>query len=587
MAQRGETTATRPAADEAAAPPAHAADHQRAQRLGEKLISLGLLTQDQLDVALREQENTNQMLGGILVDMGFLDDATLNDILADTAGVERFDPSSTLIDPEAVRLIPKEVAMKHRLLPFSADDNAIMVAMADTNDIVALDVLRRHTDPNLTIRPWMATPSDISAVLDRVYGYDLSISGIMREMDTGQVDVSEALAPEHRYSHPVLRLIDTLLLDAVKVGASDIHFEPEEIFVRLRYRIDGVMMHVHSFHKDYWPAILQRLKIMSDMNIADKFNPQDGRITLTFAGREIDFRVSAMPTIHGENIVLRVLDKSRALLGLHDLGFSRDNLDLLQRALKRPEGMIIVTGPTGSGKTTTLYAILQFINSAEANIMTLEDPVEYLLPMVRQSQVREGTRVTFQDGVRAILRQDPDIVLIGEVRDGDTAQMALRAAMTGHQVFTTLHTNDALAAVPRLMDLGLKPGLLAGNVIATMAQRLVRKLCERCKQPRAAMAEECRILGVDPENPPQLYGPGGCSACRNTGYAGRSAITEIVPVDDDLEEIIATGGSRAALKACAKEKGIKTLAEDGIGKVLDGQIDMTSLIRAVDLSSRL
>ena len=557
------------------------------QRIGDTLMALGLITPDQLDIALREKERTNKMLGAILIDLGFIEEAALNKVLADTAGVERFDAESTMVDPDVVRLVPKDVASKHGVLPFSINDGAALVAMADPTDVLAQDVLRQYLPAGMAIRPWMCAPVDLATAIDRAYGYEMSIDGILTEMDTGQMDATSAPGADEGYSHPVVRLVNAMLLDAVKLGASDLHFEPAQSFVRLRYRVDGMLHEVRTLHKDYWAAISQRIKIMSEMNIADKFNPQDGRFNFTFGNHEIDFRVSALPTMHGENLVLRVLDKSRALLTLEDLGFSPLNLENLMRVLKRPEGIIIVTGPTGSGKTTTLYAILNFINSIEVNIMTLEDPVEYELDLIRQSQVREGTRVNFSDGVRAILRQDPDIVLIGEIRDGETAQMALRAAMTGHQVFSTLHTNDALAAIPRLLDLDLKPGLLAGSIIASMAQRLVRKLCLKCKERRPAYPDECQVLGIDPENPPQVNGAVGCVACRDTGYSGRIGIVELIPIDEELDEIISSGGSQSALKAAARAKGYKSMAEDGIDKVLDGQIDIPSLIRAVDMTSRL
>ena len=559
----------------------------KSQRIGDTLIALGLITPDQLDIALREKERSRSMLGAILIDLGFIDQAALNKVLADTAGVERFDPDSTMVDPEVARLVPKEIATKHGFLPFSIVDGSALVAMADPTDVVAQDIIRQYLPPDTHIRPWMCAPADLAAAIDRAFGYEMSIDGIMNEMDTGQVDATAAPGEDEGYSHPVVRLINAILLDAVKLGASDLHFEPAELFIRPRYRVDGVMHEVRTLHKDYWAAISQRIKILSAMNIADKFNPQDGRFNFNFGGREIDFRVSSLPTIHGENLVLRVLDKSRALLTLEDLGFSEQNLANFHRVLKRPEGIIIVTGPTGSGKTTTLYAILNFINSVEVNIMTLEDPVEYELDMIRQSQVREGTRVNFSDGVRAILRQDPDIVLIGEIRDSETAQMALRAAMTGHQVFTTLHTNDALSAIPRLLDLDLKPGLLAGSITATMAQRLVRRLCPKCREKRTAFPDECRILGVPEDDAPEISQAVGCSACKDTGYAGRIAIIELIPIDEEMDELISSGGSQTQLKAAARSKGCKFMAEDGIDKILTGEIDIPSLIKSVDLTARL
>jgi type II secretory ATPase GspE/PulE/Tfp pilus assembly ATPase PilB-like protein len=348
-----------------------------------------------------------------------------------------------------------------------------------------------------------------------------------------------------------------------------------------------VLSQIRSFHREHWPAIAQRLKIVAGMNIADKLRPQDGRIDLNLGNRQIDLRVSSLPTVHGENIVLRMLDKTHSLVPLDRLGISVPNLALIERALMRPEGIFIVTGPTGSGKTTTLYAILGQISTPEVNVVTLEDPVEYQLPLLRQTQVKESTGLGFAEGVRALLRQDPDIVFIGEVRDRDTAAMAVRAAMTGHQVFTTLHTNDALSAINRLGELGLAPSMIAGNVVAVLAQRLARKLCPACKTGRPATAEECRILGVQEGSPPEIFEPVGCEVCRQAGYRGRAPVTELLPMDEELDEIVASGGTRTALKAAALGKGYRTLAEDGIAKVLAGDLSLESLARAVDLSARL
>ena len=439
----------------------------------------------------------------------------------------------------------------------------------------------------MTVVPRVCPPAQLGELIDRAYGYAMSIDGIVQELESGTRSIAGFDGADAGYAHPLVRLVDAILLDAVKTGASDIHFEPEELFLRLRYRIDGAMSQIRSFHHEHWSPISQRLKIMAGMNIADRLRPQDGRIGLNLGHREIDLRVSSLPTVHGENIVLRVLDKTRSLVPLERLGISAGNQLLIERALKRPEGIFIVTGPTGSGKTTTLYALLGQISTAEVNIMTLEDPVEYQLPLLRQTQVRETTGLGFAEGVRALLRQDPDIVFIGEVRDADTASMAVRAAMTGHQVFTTLHTNDALGAITRLTELGLEPGLIAGNVTAILAQRLARKLCPHCRRGRAASAEECRILGVEAAAPPEIFDPAGCAACRHTGYRGRVPVTELLPLDEELDEIVAARGPRSALKAAAVRKGYRTLAADGIAKVLAGELALASLARTVDLTVRL
>ena len=556
-------------------------------RIGDRLLELGLISLDQLEVALFEQKRSGRMLGTVLVDLGFIRDDALASLLAESSGYEQFDPKTAMIDPDVVAKVPKDVAIRHRVVPLSGEGRHVFVAMCDPHDVLALDQLRRQLGSRTTVVPRVCPPAEIGELIDRAYGYAMSIDGIIQELESGESDLQSFDGTEAGYAHPLVRLVDAILLDAVKTGASDIHFEPEELFLRLRYRIDGVMSQIRSFHHEHWSPISQRLKIMAGMNIADKLRPQDGRIDLNLGNREIDLRVSSLPTLHGENIVLRVLDKTHSLVPLDRLGISEPNRLLIERALKRPEGIFIVTGPTGSGKTTTLYAILGQISTPEVNVMTLEDPVEYELPLLRQTQVRESVGLGFAEGVRALLRQDPDIVFIGEVRDAPTATMAVRAAMTGHQVFTTLHTNDALGAITRLAELGLESGMIAGNVTAILAQRLARKLCLHCRSARPAEPEECRILGAEPEAPPQIFDPTGCPACRNTGYQGRVPVTEIVPLDEELDEIVASGGTRAALKAAALRKGYRTMAEDGIAKVLAGELSLASLARTVDLTARL
>jgi len=555
-------------------------------RIGDKLVELGLISKDQLQVALYEKKRSNKLLGNLLVDLGFITESALSAVLASSSGFERFDPKATVVEPEMVSRFPKEMAQRYRVLPVSLDGNSLRLAMADIYDVLALDQARRYLPPGCEIIPLVCSETEIAAAIDQYYGYEFSIDGILRELETGHHDTSVSALSGDGYVHPLVRLVNAILLDAVKTGASDIHFEPEGSFLRLRYRIDGVMNQVRTFHKDHWPAISHRLKIVSGMNIADKLNPQDGRFGFLMGQRKVDFRVAALPTVHGENIVIRILDKSGALLSIESLGLSPNNIALLNKMLKRPEGIIIVTGPTGSGKTTTLYGILNHINSLERNIMTLEDPVEYELPLIRQAQVREGTGLNFSDGVRALLRQDPDIIFIGEIRDQATASMALRASMTGHQVFSTLHTNDAAGAIPRLHDLGLDHGLLSGNIIGILAQRLARKLCT-CSTPRVATAEECRIFGVDPADPPDVGATVGCELCRFTGYRGRVAVHEILPVNKELDELILSGASLNKVRIEAQKFGYVPIADDGISKILMGIISLESLMRSVDVTERL
>ncbi|HOO49985.1 MAG TPA: GspE/PulE family protein, partial [Alphaproteobacteria bacterium] len=430
----------------------------------------------------------------------------------------------------------------------------------------------------------VTTPTILSDAIDAAYGYSSLIEDILKELDDTKNNADDVakLNEEKAYSHPIVRLVNALLIDAVKTGVSDLHFEPEENFVRLRYRLDGVLFTAQILHKKLWNGVSQRIKIMSKMNIADKLAPQDGRFNLNIGDREADFRVSSLPTVHGENIVLRVLDKSASIKPLDKLGFSQENLGRIRAAQARPEGIIIVTGPTGSGKSTSLYSMINEINKVEVNIQTLEDPVEYSLPMIRQTHVREGI-LTFADGIKALLRQDPDIIFIGEIRDGMTGEMALKAAMTGHQVYTTLHTNDSFGAIPRLIDLGLKPGMIAGAIIGVFAQRLVRKLCESCKEEYQPNEAECKILGVEHGSHSQIYKArqGGCPACSGQGYKGRLAIAEILLLDEDLDEIIARGGTKVEMKRVAQQKGFKSMRDDGILKILDGVTSLEEVAGAV------
>lgn len=554
-------------------------------RLGEQLVESGVLTTDQLSVALREKQKTGLMLGEQLVQLGFISSTFLQSFLAESSGVEQFDPNKMMVDPEAVSKVPKDVAVRFQILPITFDDKVVVIATVDPHDVVVQDKLRQYFPRGSVIKPLLCAPKVLADAIDSAYGYATSVDAILQELETGKVDMS--MPDNQDYAHPIVRLVNALVYDAVKAGASDLHFEPEENFVRLRLRIDGVLKEVQTFHKEFWNGMAQRIKIISDMNIADKLNPQDGRFNLTVGGRTADFRVSSLPTVHGENLVLRVLDKSAGIKTLEELGFSEHNMKMIKRSIARPEGIIIVTGPTGSGKTTSLYSMLNAVNSPEVNIMTLEDPVEYSLPLIRQSAVREATGLTFANGVKSLLRQDPDIIFIGEVRDGPTAEQALKAAMTGHQVFTTLHTNDCFGALPRLLDLGLKPGMIAGAVIASFAQRLVRRLCPECKRTAPATKDECEMLGLDASNPPIIHHPVGCHKCGDNGYKGRIAIAEILLFDEDLDDIVANNGHKSALKAKAKEKGFRSMTDDGIEKILAGLTTIQALMKVVNLADRM
>ena len=463
------------------------------------------------------------------------------------------------------------------MIPLSIEEGTFRVAVADIYNLPALDYLRYHTPFVQKVIPVIAPESDILEAIDGFYGYNLLIPALLRELE----EASPHIFSKNNPINPTVRLINALLIDAIKLNASDIHFEPEGSFMRLRYRLDGILSQICTLHSSYWPAICVRLKVMAEMNIAESRRPQNGRMTFYVGPREIDLRVASHPTVHGENIVVRILDKNRSLLSLDELGYSKDVIRQIKEALKRPEGIFIITGPTGCGKTTSLYSMLNYISSLKLNIMTLEEPVEYQLPLIRQSHVREQGGMTFAEGIRSILRQDPDIILIGEIRDPPTAQMALRAAMTGHQIFSTLHTNDALGSIPRLIDLGLSQSMLAGNLMAVIAQRLVRKLCLSCKQVRRMNSYEAVLLGL--EIPSRLRVPKGCELCQKTGYRGRVAIAEILVFDPDLDELLITSTSRLPLKHLAQKKGYIPMGQDARQRVLKGDTSLEEVLRSIDL----
>ncbi|MFK7839965.1 MAG: GspE/PulE family protein [Bdellovibrionales bacterium] len=557
-------------------------------RIGDRMVKEGIITEGQLKVGLKEKDITGKMLGEALVDLGFIDEDQLIEVLAKASGYDVFDPRRTVFNSDALELIDKKIAMHHKMLPVALTEIEARIAMADPFDVLALDKIKQQVPGYLKVVPLVCPSSILSDAIDVAYGCASSIDEILGELDSGEASAADDLASledDDAFAHPIVRLVNALVFEAVKLGASDLHFEPEENFVRLRYRKDGVLSTAQIVHKEHWTGISQRIKIMSKMNIANKLIPQDGRFGMSVNGREADFRVSSLPTVHGENIVLRVLDQSSSIMPMEQLGFSEHNLKLIKASQASPEGIIIVTGPTGSGKTTSLYSMLNEINTVDVNIQTLEDPVEYSLPMIRQTHVREGV-LEFADGIKALLRQDPDIIFIGEIRDGETAGMALKAAMTGHQVYTTLHTNDSFGAIPRLFDLGLKPGMVAGAIVSIFAQRLARKLCSNCKEAYKADEEECKILGVDKASPPKIYRTkeGGCGMCEGTGYKGRTAVVEILMFDEELDELLARGESKADIKALAVKKGFKSMKDDGIMKVLEGNMSLEALAKVVDVT---
>lgn len=560
------------------------------RRLGEILIDEGVITKDQLHIALTEQKKVQEPLGKLLVGLGFATEAIMRSALGEALEQDSVDLSRVVPDPDAIKMINSDTARKHKVIPLTYDPvrGTLTIAMSDTFNLFSLDRIRIQIGQHIELVPVLAGEAEISNAIDQFYGYELSIDGILREIETGEADYTNYQGDIEEYSQPLVRLVDVMLADAVKRGASDLHFEPEESFLRIRYRIDGVLRQIRSLHKTYWSAIAVRLKVMADMNIAETRSPQDGRISRTIIGRQIDFRVASQPTIHGENIVLRVLDREKGVIPIEKLELPTESLRTLKIMMARPEGIILVTGPTGSGKTTTLYSLLNYLSSEQINVMTLEDPVEYPFPLIRQTSVNEPAGMGFANGIKSLMRQDPDVILVGEIRDEETADMAFRAAMTGHQVYSTLHTNSAIGALPRLRDIGILPEIMAGNIIGVVAQRLIRKLCKYCKQGYKPSSGDLRLLtnkeGVLPK---VVYKPKGCTTCDNTGYKGRLALLEILKMNSELDDLLEHGATTKEIREVANKQGFLTLADDGVRYIVDGTTSIEEVTRVADLTERM
>lgn len=565
------------------------------QRIGEVLIARGQLNDDQLRIALQRQKTDNKPLGEELLDLHFITEQAMRDAVSEAAGYKSIDLTGAVANASALALIPKPVAIRHTLFPvsFDPDTGNLLIVSSNPDDIMARDAIApflvkaSQMAGRRLIPAWRIAPSaEVLAAIDKFYDHELSIEGILFELESGEFDINALTQTGVSYSHPIVRLTDALLSDAVSRSASDIHFEPEEQFLRVRYRIDGVLRPVRSLSKSHWMAILVRLKVLSGMNIAETRAPQDGRVSLSLFGRQIDFRAASHPTIHGENFVLRILDRKMGIVSLDKLGMTDIQLAVLERMLERPEGILLVTGPTGSGKTTTLYSILNHLNNDTVNIMTLEDPVEYPLPLTRQTSIAETIKLDFSNGIRSLMRQDPDIILVGEIRDHDTAEMALRAAMTGHQVFSTLHTNSALGSIARLHDLGIIDDMFASNLIGIIAQRLVRRLCPMCKVGYTPDAAERMIMNLAADEKIMLYQPAGCADCEHQGYKGRLAIMEILRFDKGMIELVTRRAGLKELTDYALSHQFTPLAVDGIRRVREGLTSLHEVRRVVDFSDR-
>ncbi|MBQ0719497.1 MAG: Flp pilus assembly complex ATPase component TadA [Gammaproteobacteria bacterium] len=559
------------------------------KRIGDQLIDSGVISADQLSIAVLEQKRSGERLGGVLVRLGFLTESVLKEALGEHLGQDSVNLREVVPDSDAIALISKSLAVKLKVMPVSylADQQKLLLAMPDTFDILTIDRISAALPEGVNVEPLLASEQEVMLAIDQFYGFELSIDGILHEIETGEFDIRANEFEGKEFSHPTVRLVDAFLTDAVKKDASDIHFEPEEGFLRVRYRIDGVLRQVRSLHRKYWPAIVVRLKVLAGMNIAEVRAPQDGHMSLKITGHPIDFRVASQPTLHGENVVLRILDRSKAIVPLDELDISDYQRNLLKLMMARPEGIILVTGPTGSGKTTTLYSLLNYLNDESVNIMTLEDPVEYPMPMIRQSSLNSAVKMDFAGGIRSLMRQDPDIILVGEMRDADTANMGFRAAMTGHQVFSTLHTNSALGAFLRLRDIGVEPSMMAGNIIGLVGQRLVRKLCHHCRREDTPTDLEIQLLNTEAGAPDIIYRAEGCDKCEQRGYKGRMALLEILKMDEDLDELVAQQAPMRELSALATSKGYLRLVDDAITRVRSGDTTIDEVSRVIDFSARL
>jgi type IV pilus assembly protein PilB len=549
--------------------------------LGDFLVQQGLITEDQLREALRAQRERGERLGRTLIELGFVDERQIIKALSEQLGVEYVSLKNYQVDPKVVKLVPEKVARNYLLMPLFLIGDTLTVAMANPLDIIAIDAVSRET--GLKVESVVCTEKEILEAIDLYYG-----SKEVRRQVQALGDAAAAKEDEEKIDttrlrreaaeEPIVKMVDLILTQAVRDGASDIHIDPLEKSLRVRYRIDGVLHPVYEPPKNLQMAILSRIKILADLNIAERRLPQDGRFRMTVEGRDIDFRVSVMPTLHGEAVVLRILDR-RHLFHLDDLGFEEKELALLKQRLNQPNGILLVTGPTGSGKSSTLYAALRSIESVERNVVTIEDPIEYQLESVRQSQVHPKVGLTFATGLRTLLRQDPDVIMVGEIRDRETAKIAVEASLTGHLVLSTLHTNDAAGAITRLLEMEVEPYLLASALEAVIAQRLVRRVCPECRTEVEAPKAIRRYLPDDQNGPLLIPKAQGCRNCHKTGYRGRVPLYEILDVNDQIRARIMERTESEAIKRLARQQGMRTLREDGMLKVLNGLTTVTEILR--------
>lgn len=549
------------------------------RRLGDILVESGIITPEQLSQALERQRRTRDRLGRILVELNMASERQIAEALAEQLGLPMINLASHRIDPEAVRLVPEAVARKRRAVPLTLEGGNLVIAMADPLDVFALDDV--GIAARRPIRAAVAVETEIMTAIERAYGMGSAAQAVIGEI-AEEADHPAAATREETDDAPVVRLVNMLITQAVKDRASDIHIEPTEDDVKVRFRIDGVMQSVMNVPKTAHPALLSRLKVIARLNIAEKRIPQDGAFEMAVDGSTIDFRVATIPTIFGERAALRLLDKSKGVLTLEELGMDVDARRRYSSLAGQPYGIILVSGPTGSGKTTTLVSTLAQLNSADKNIMTIEDPVEYQLEGVSHIQVNPRAGLTFATGLRSIVRQDPDIIMIGEVRDVETADIAIHASLTGHLVLTTIHTNDAPSALTRLADMGIEPYLIASAVVGVVSQRLVRLLCPHCRKAEPAPAdiiEWLQTMVKDPLPEPKMFRPHGCPRCKDSGYTGRTGIFEVLAVTEAIRKLVIGRSSAAELADASSAEGMASMRVDGLLKALRGLTTVEEVLR--------
>jgi type IV pilus assembly protein PilB len=570
--------------------------------LGQSLVSEKLVTTEQLHEALSEQKRTSDTLGYTLIRLGHVTEQKLIEFLTTRLNFSHANLRNYVIDPKVVKLIPENIARKYHCIAILRVKGAVTVAMLDPLDSFLLDNLEYTTA--CKIKPLVSSMSEIQAAIDEFYRADATahapgakvstnpglapqgtiedfakkIQGLNeKQAGDSTIDLSQINVGDKQ---SIIQLINLIIMRAIKEGASDIHIEPDETLLRTRFRIDGMLQEVMALPKGFEAAAISRCKVMAELDIAEKRIPQDGRIKLQLKNQEVDLRVSTYPTLRGEKVVMRILDKSQVLFGLEELGFPDDTLRKFSALIKKPNGIILVTGPTGSGKTSTLYASLQRIKDIAINIVTIEDPVEYQLSNINQGQINPKAGFTFAGGLRSILRQDPDVIMVGEIRDYDTAEVAIRAALTGHLVFSSLHTNDSAGAMTRLIDMGVEPFLVASSIIGVMAQRLIRTICKECKEeyvPAAAVIKRSKLLYQAGKT--QVFRGKGCEACNQTGYRGRTTVTELLIPTERIKELIVEKAATSVIKNESMKQGMRTLRQDGLAKVLRGITTLSEVIR--------